>query len=109
MKLIEQKCEACEGGIPPMSLSRAQKHKKELHKDWKIASDGKSLSREMKFKDFKENVDFVNQVARLAESEGHHPDMLIHGWNKLRITLSTHAISGLSMNDFILAAKIDQL
>lgn len=63
----------------------------------------------MKFKDFAENIQFVNRIAKLAEKEGHHPDLNIHGWNHLGITLSTHAIAGLSMNDFILAAKIDQL
>lgn len=92
-----------------MSFSRAKVHKKELHKDWKLSSRGKVISREMRFKNFLENVKFVNRVAKLAEKEGHHPDLNIHGWNKLTITLSTHAINGLSMNDFILAAKIDQL
>ncbi len=92
-----------------MSKARAQEHKKELHKDWKLSSDSKSLSREMKFKDFAQTIQFVNKVAALAEKEGHHPDLNIHGWNHLGIVLSTHAISGLSMNDFILAAKIDQL
>lgn len=108
-KLTQLKCEACEGGIPPMPEDRAKEHLKELHQDWKLSSDATTLSREMKFKDFVSVVAFVNKVAELAESEGHHPDLNIFGWNHLRITLSTHAIKGLSLNDFILAAKIDQL
>lgn len=108
-KLTQLKCEPCEGGIPPMKEARAQEHLKSLHDDWKLSSHATSLYREMTFKDFSANIAFVNKIAILAESEGHHPDLNIHGWNKLRITLSTHAIKGLSMNDFILAAKIDQL
>jgi len=75
---------------------------------WKVVG-GKTLERELKFKDFKGAMAFLNKVAELAEGEGHHPDFLLHGWNKVRFTLSTHAIGGLSINDFILAAKIDAL
>lgn len=92
-----------------MSEKRAKEHMKELHKDWKLSSDAKFLSREVQCKDFVATVELVNNIAKLAESEGHHPDLNIHGWNHLGITLSTHAIAGLSINDFILAAKIDLL
>jgi 4a-hydroxytetrahydrobiopterin dehydratase len=61
------------------------------------------------FKDFKEVIAFINKVADIAEAEGHHPDLLLFGWNKLKISLSTHSIDGLSENDFILASKIDQI
>ena len=76
--------------------------------NWELAVGGGELVRDFKFKDFKTAVLFVNQVAVLAEAEGHHPDMLIHGWNKVRLQLATHAIKGLSGNDFIMAAKINR-
>ena len=67
------------------------------------------IERDFTFKNFKEAIVFINKVADLAESEGHHPDILLHGWNKVQLTLYTHSISGLSENDFIMAAKIDKL
>ncbi len=75
---------------------------------WKLADDAKSISREFEFKDFKEALAWINKVGALAESEGHHPD--VHWWwNKIKLELSTHAIGGLSNNDFILAAKINRI
>lgn len=76
---------------------------------WAADEDFKKIYREFKFNNFKEAMEFVNQVASLAESEGHHPDIYIHHWNKVRLELSTHAIGGLSENDFIMAAKIGSL
>jgi len=76
--------------------------------EWELAEDPKSLGRSFKFKDFEEAMEFVNKVAELAETEGHHPDISI-SWNKVRLTLITHAIKGLSENDFIVAAKADRL
>jgi 4a-hydroxytetrahydrobiopterin dehydratase len=67
------------------------------------------LHRHFQFKDFAAALRFVNAMAALAESEGHHPDFTVHGWNHLEVTLSTHAIGGLSENDFILAGKVDAL
>lgn len=75
---------------------------------WEVVQN-KSIARDFAFKNFKEAMEFVNRVAELAEAEGHHPDIFLHGWNKVRLELSTHAIGGLSENDFILAAKIDTL
>ena len=75
---------------------------------WNINSEGKKISKEFTFKDFKGSIAFINQVAELAESEGHHPDIDLH-WGRVGVTLTTHAIHGLSENDFIVAAKIDQL
>ena len=72
--------------------------------EWK----GNKIRKVYKFKDFSESMKFVNKVADLAEEEGHHPDILI-SWNKVTLTLTTHAIGGLSENDFILAAKIDRI
>ena len=74
---------------------------------WELI-EGKKIKKEFKFKDFKESLDFVNEVGALAEEEQHHPNLTII-YNKVRITLSTHAIDGLSQNDFIMAAKINQL
>lgn len=77
-------------------------------KNWNVV-DGKQIQKDFKFKDFKEALAFVNKVGDIAEAEGHHPDISIYSWNKVKIELSTHSIGGLSLNDFILAAKIDQL
>ena len=107
MELLYKKCVPCEGGILPMNSGEAQKYMAEVT-GWSLI-DGKKIQKEFKVKDFKEGMVFVNKVADLAESEGHHPDIFIHGWNKVRFELSTHAIGGLSENDFIMAAKIDSI
>lgn len=105
--LIQQHCVPCEGGTLPLKPEDAFKLAAEAN-NWTLASDTKSISREFTFQDFKESLAFINKVGTLAESEGHHPD--IHcWWNKVKLELSTHAIGGLSNNDFILAAKINQL
>lgn len=77
-------------------------------KDWKLEDDGKKIERKFKFKDFKEALHFVNKIGEIAEQEGHHPDIEL-GWGRVEVELSTHAIGGLSINDFILAAKINKL
>jgi 4a-hydroxytetrahydrobiopterin dehydratase len=76
---------------------------------WKLATDGKSIFRDFQFTDFIEGVVFITDVAHIAEEEGHHPDLNLHDYKTVTVTLSTHAIKGLSENDFIVAAKIDQL
>ncbi|MDP3964754.1 MAG: 4a-hydroxytetrahydrobiopterin dehydratase [bacterium] len=106
--LTQSKCEPCEGGIPPMTREQFEPLLQELP-GWKVTESEKTLARDFSFKNFVQTIEFVNKVAELAEQEGHHPDLNIHGYNKLAIRLSTHAIKGLSRNDFILAAKIDQL
>jgi 4a-hydroxytetrahydrobiopterin dehydratase len=105
MKLQELKCEPCRGDTPPLSQEQA----KVLLQDipyWTLQD--KTIEREFRFKDFKEAIDFVNKVAETANKEDHHPDIHIY-YNRVRIELSTHKIKGLSKNDFILAAKIDEL
>lgn len=77
-------------------------------KDWAISDDDKNISKHFKFQNFKEALEFVNKVGDIAESEGHHPDIEL-GWGKVNITLTTHAIHGLSQNDFIVAAKINAI
>ncbi len=88
-----------------MSKTEAKSYLAQL-KNWKLS--GKKIQKEFSFKDFKEAMKFVNNVAEIAESEGHHPDFHIF-WNRVILALTTHSINGLSENDFILAAKIDQL
>ena len=114
MDLTKKHCIPCEGGVKPFTISRAKEFLK-MTKDWKLlASQGNALEpmkiqRKFEFKNFKEALNFVNKVGRLAESENHHPDILIHNYRRVTITLTTHAIKGLSENDFIIAAKINQL
>lgn len=108
MKLTEQKCEACEGGVLPLNLTEASILLKQIPA-WEVSADAKSISRSYVFKNFVEAIAFVNEVGGLAESEGHHPDLHLTNYKHLQIVLSTHAISGLSNNDFILAAKINEL
>jgi 4a-hydroxytetrahydrobiopterin dehydratase len=103
--LKSKKCVACEGGVDPLDRKIAAILLKQVPQ-WTISSDAKTISRDFKFKDFAEAMKFVNSVAVIAESEGHHPDIHI-SWNKVRLDLTTHAIGGLSENDFIVAAKVD--
>lgn len=103
---VNKKCVPCEGGVTPYTKEEAQKNLAQFT-GWLISDDGKKLKKDFSFKNFAEALVFANTVGKIAESENHHPDINIHGWNKVTITLSTHAIDGLSENDFILAAKID--
>lgn len=105
--LIDKNCVPCEGGVPPLTPEQIAPLKSELKKDWFI-EDNKKIRFQFKFKNFKEAIVFVNKVAELAEKEGHHPDIHIF-FNKVTIELWTHAIGGLSENDFILASKIELL
>ena len=106
--LVSKKCVPCEGGTPTLAKEEVKSLLSQIS-GWSVDADFKKISRDFKFKNFKEAMEFVNKVAGLAESEGHHPDIYIHGWNKVRLDLSTHAIGGLSENDFIMAAKIGEL
>src|ERR1700730_9844591 len=106
--LSTRKCVPCEGGTPPLSPAETSALLGQLHGDWRIAEDSKSVSRAYKFRDFYRTMSFVNAVAHVANSEDHHPDLQV-GYDNCRITYSTHAIGGLSLNDFICAAKIDRL
>ena len=104
--LVQQKCTACEGGIPPMNAEQIAKYRPQIDAAWEVIDD-KKIRRAFKFKDFKEAMVFVNSVANLAEEQGHHPDISIY-YSKVVIELWTHKINGLFLNDFILAAKIDE-
>lgn len=107
MDLTGKHCIPCEGGVQPFTRQKAQEYLKEVP-DWNLSEDSKQVSKEFEFESFKDSIAFVNKVADLAESESHHPDIEIH-YKKVVLTLTTHAIGGLSENDFILAAKINQL
>jgi 4a-hydroxytetrahydrobiopterin dehydratase len=106
--LSSAKCVPCEGGVPALTAAEAAALLKQLHGDWRLTDDSKSLKRSYKFKDFHRTMSFVNAVAHIANVEDHHPDLEL-GYDYCRITYSTHAIGGLSQNDFICAAKIDRL
>ena len=108
--LLKKKCEPCEGGILPFDTSEIHKYQTKVD-GWDIIKDEKKiffLKKKFKFKNFLDSQNFINKVGEISESEGHHPDILF-GWGYAEISVTTHAIQGLSENDFILAAKIDQL
>jgi len=105
--LAQKKCVACEGFETPFVREEAVVLLKQV-KNWKLADDAKSISKEFTFKNFADALSFANKVGAIAEDEGHHPDLAV-SWGKVGVFLTTHAIKGLSENDFILAAKIDEL
>jgi 4a-hydroxytetrahydrobiopterin dehydratase len=107
-ELADKKCEPCEGGMAPLAAREVEALAGKLHRDWQVAADAKSIKRALKFKDFYRTMSFVNALAHIANTEDHHPDLEV-GYNYCRVTYSTHAIGGLSMNDFICAAKLDRL
>ena len=106
--LSARKCAPCEGGVPPLTPAQAKLLAKQLHADWQVAKDAKSLKRSLKFKDFYRTMSFVNALAHVANTEDHHPDLSV-GYNYCQVTFTTHSIGGLSENDFICAAKLDRL
>lgn len=108
MELLEQKhCVPCEGGTLPATSEEIQNFLLQLKTEWHV-SDQKKLVKVYTFKDFKEALLFVNKIGEVAESEGHHPDLEL-SWGKVVVTLSTHAINGLSINDFVIARRVEIL
>ncbi len=108
MDLTKKHCVPCEGGTPPFSQAQEDEYIEKV-KDWSLIRDSEhKLRRQFKFDDFKASLSFVNKVGEIAEAEQHHPDIYIF-YNKVQIELFTHAVGGLSENDFIVAAKIDEL
>ena len=109
MSTLSQKhCKPCEGGVPALTRAQADAQLTALAAGWQIASDAKRLSREFRFVDFYRTMSFVNALAHVAHLEDHHPDLEV-GYNYCRVGYSTHSIGGLSDNDFICAAKLDQI
>ena len=107
-ELVAKKCLPCEGGVEACPLPQAEAQLEKLP-GWYLTYEGQRIRKDWKVKNFLAGMDFFNQVATLAESEGHHPDLHLVGYRNLSIEIWTHAIGGLSENDFILAAKIDQI
>jgi 4a-hydroxytetrahydrobiopterin dehydratase len=106
--LKKKRCVPCESGSVPMSRQEFAKYLDQV-KDWTVIDEDTKLMREFTFKDFKTALDFVNLAGEIAEDEGHHPNIYLHSWNKVKVTVYTHSIKGLSENDFILAAKINAI
>ena len=107
--LLRKKCVPCEGGVIPFNISEIHKYQKKVD-GWDVIKNNKGiffLEKKFKFKNFLESQNFVNLVGKISEEEGHHPD-LSFGWGYAKVSITTHAIEGLSENDFILAAKIDR-
>jgi 4a-hydroxytetrahydrobiopterin dehydratase len=107
-ELSKKRCVPCEGGIPALSNQEAAALVQSIS-GWTLDSDSKRISRSWTMKNFTAGIDFFNKVATLAEEEGHHPDLHLEGYRHVTIVLSTHAVGGLTENDFILAAKINML
>lgn len=105
--LSSQKCVPCENWRKPFTKDEYKSFLEKV-KGWEVVDEIKIIKK-FKFTDFTEALAFVNIVGELAEQEGHHPNINLYGWNNVKITLSTHNIKGLSENDFIMAAKIDQI
>ena len=107
-ELASRKCAPCEGGVQALSHELAQNLMKQLRPQWQLAADAKSIESEWKFRNFFHTMSFVNAVAHVANAEDHHPDLEV-GSGYCCVRYNTHAIGGLSENDFICAAKIDAL
>jgi 4a-hydroxytetrahydrobiopterin dehydratase len=107
-ELTAKKCVPCEGGIPKYSRSEAEDQLHSL-RGWRLTHDGERIRKDWTMKHFMAGIRFFDRVADLAEKEQHHPDLHLEGYRKAWIEIFTHAIGGLSENDFILAAKIDEL
>ncbi len=106
--LTKRRCKPCEGGVPPLERVAAAELMRALDRDWQMSEDGKSIIRLFEFAGYHRTIAFVNALAWVAESEGHHPDLQVR-YGKVEVLYTTHSIKGLSENDFICAAKIDRL
>lgn len=107
-ELVKKKCLPCEGGVDPCPLDEAKSQLSQLP-GWRLTRGGQRIRKDWKVKNFMAGIEFFNRCAEVAEADGHHPDLHIEGYRNVSVELWTHAIGGLSENDFILAAKIDQL
>jgi 4a-hydroxytetrahydrobiopterin dehydratase len=107
-QLTKKKCVPCEGGVPKYSLEASKAQLEKLN-GWRLTHDGQRIRKDWVVKHFLAGMEFFNAVAEVAEDEGHHPDLHLEGYRNVWIEVYTHAIGGLSENDFILAAKIDEL
>ena len=106
-ELAEKECVPCRGGVPPLEGEELRRLAEQLEDGWQVV-DEHHLERDYSFKNFREALAFTNRVGELAEKVGHHPDIYL-AWGKVRLTVWTHKIDGLTESDFILAAKIDRI
>ncbi len=107
-ELAEKHCVPCEGGISPLTREESERYLKKLAPEWTLTPDAKEIRKDFKFKGFQATMMFVNAVAWIGQSENHHPDLEV-GYGHCLVRYATHAIGGLSENDFICAAKVDKL
>src|SRR5262245_24652886 len=107
-ELTRKHCQPCEGGVPKLTPEQARELLTAVPQ-WQLTADGQRLRRDWRVKDFEVGLDFFRRVGQIAEKENHHPDLHLVGYRNVSIEIWTHAIGGLSENDFILAAKIDRL
>jgi len=107
MELREKKCEPCQGNEEPLNEEQINELHDKIESDWMVI-EGRMIRKKYLFEDFKRGMAFVQEAAKLAEEQQHHPDICIH-YDNVVVDLTTHAIGGLSENDFIMAAKIDNL
>lgn len=107
-ELTQKKCKPCEGGVDPYLPEEAEEQIAQLS-GWRLTHDGKRIRKDWTVKDFTDAIEFFNKVAAVAEEEEHHPDLHLESYRQVWIEIWTHAIGGLSENDFILAAKIDEI
>ena len=107
-ELTRKHCVACESGVPALNPAEVQSHLAALPA-WQLTSDGQRIRREWRVQDFLTALDFFNRIGKIAEEEDHHPDLHLTGYRNVALEISTHAVGGLTENDFILAAKIDTL
>jgi 4a-hydroxytetrahydrobiopterin dehydratase len=107
-ELAQKRCQSCEGGVPPLSTQQIDEMLK-LVPAWKLSADGKRIRRDWKVLDFMTGLEFFRKVAAIAEEQDHHPDLHLVGYRNVTIEIWTHAVGGLTENDFILAARIDQV
>lgn len=105
--LAAKQCVPCRGGVPPLPAAEQQRLQRELETGWRVV-EGHHLEREFGFPDFQQALALTNRIGALAEEQGHHPDIHL-AWGKVRVTIWTHKIDGLTESDFVLAAKIDRL
>ena len=104
--LASKQCVPCRGGVPPLTGAEVQALREKLGNDWQVMEEH-HLEKSFRFKDFREALDFTVRVGELAEQQGHHPDIYL-AWGKVKLTIWTHKIDGLTESDFIFAAKADQ-
>jgi 4a-hydroxytetrahydrobiopterin dehydratase len=107
-ELTRKHCQSCEGGVPALTKEQVREYVAAVP-NWKLTSDDQHIRREWRVKDFAVALNFFQRVGQIAEAEDHHPDLHLTGYRNVAIELSTHAVGGLTENDFIVAAKIDQL